>query len=114
MPTVAMETVALASPFDYEIDGSIPLTIETLPGLSGGPPRSAAAVVGPSGVKDEFVVDEVIFRPASDEELQKFLERYDGTIMRDGTPLIIPGTGADPEILESSGLYHQLVPKLII
>lgn len=92
--------------FSYVIDNNLTPSQTSLPGLNGGAPRMVAAAVGPDGVRSEFVVDEVVFRPKNQAELDAFLATYGGTALRDGTPIIISDAQTDPNPLpESSGLY---------
>ena len=76
-----------------EIDGKFKFTVDSgiipsqpeLPGLSGGPSRPLGVIVGPDGKKDEFVVNEVILHPKSQDDLRAFLDEYNGIVLRDGS-----------------------------
>lgn len=94
-----------SEPFTYEIDQAVEPAQTELPGLSGGPPRAVAVVVGPDGSRDEFVHNEVIFRPRSEDELNAFLDRHGGTVLRDGTPILLPEVATESSPPSSSGWY---------
>jgi hypothetical protein len=92
--------------FTYVIDDSVSPIAPTLPGLDGGPPRLVDVVVNPDGRRDLFVVNEVVFSPTSQAELDAFVKRYNGRVLRDGRPLLISEAGvslAPPS--QSSGRY---------
>ena len=98
--------------FRYSIDENLQPSVQQLPGIRGGPPREVGVIVNPDGTRDEFVVNEVAFRPQSQEELESFLTTYNGTVLDDGKPLIIPGAESPPPenitsniTSESSGWY---------
>lgn len=92
--------------FSYVIDNGIKPTAPTLPGLDGGPPRLVGVAVNSDGGRDEFVVNEVVFYPRSQADLDAFLRFYDGRVMRDGRPLLISDSGVSlaPSSL-SNGRY---------
>ncbi|WP_181258943.1 S8 family serine peptidase [Nitrosospira multiformis] len=92
-------------PYRYLVDPSIVPSQSELPGLNGGPPRKVAVLVGPTGRKDEFVVNEVIYRPRNPQELQSFLTAYGGTVLRDGKPFLLPEVAARNPEQPSSGWY---------
>ncbi|MBM3790531.1 MAG: hypothetical protein FJW35_09310, partial [Acidobacteria bacterium] len=73
----------------WTVDPAVVPSIPSLPGLVGGSPRQTAAVKSPNGDLEEFVVDEVNFRPASAQALNDFLARYNGTVLRGGRPLLL-------------------------
>ena len=78
------------SPYRDMVDAAIVPSQPELPGLSGGPPRQVAVLVWPTGRKSEFVVNEVMYQPKNAQDLQEFLATYGGTVLRDGTPLVVP------------------------
>jgi Subtilase family len=80
--------------FTYSIDTRIRPSVPQLPGLRGRPSRPVGVMIGPGPTRDEFVLNEVIVHPSSNTDLVGFLTRYNGTILSDGTPMIIPGGGA--------------------
>jgi len=80
--------------FTFEIDSSIRPSQGVLPGLNGGPPRPVGVVIDPDGAPDEFVVNEVEFRPASVDDLYAFLRKYGGVVLRDSRAMIITEEGA--------------------
>ena len=97
--------------FTYRVDSTVAAVSQaTTPGVRGGPPRTVAALVGPTGVKTEFVENNVIIQAAGDDQLNAFLKRYDGSVIHDGTVPI------DPDIphrdLGGTGYYLvQIDPK---
>jgi hypothetical protein len=92
--------------FRYAIDETIEPTLPEVVGLNGGPPRAVGAVVGTDGSREEFVVDEVVYRPKSKADLDAFLAEYNGAVIRDGTPLLLPEVAARSNAPpESSGWY---------
>ncbi len=94
------------SSFTHVIDGATKPRTANLQGLNGGPTRFVGVMVGPDGREDEFVINEVMFHPKSKVDLDAFLTKYDGTVVRDGTPIIIPG-GTPPKenVQRSNGWY---------
>jgi hypothetical protein len=102
---VANGAVGKSSAFHFCIDGSLVELQQDLPGLDGGPARHRAIVVDPQGRQDQFVADEVIYHPASQAQLQDFLRRYNGKIIRDGKPMILPDNPRGTTSAASSGFY---------
>jgi hypothetical protein len=80
--------------FTFEIDRNIKPSEIALPGLSSGPLRPVGVVIDPDGGRDEFVVNEVEFRPASVDDLYAFLRKYGGVVLRDSRAMIITEEGA--------------------
>lgn len=74
--------------FSYVVDASLKPAQAELIGYNGGPPRPVGLAVGPDGARDEFVANEVIFRPESAAALDAFLAKYNGTVLSDGQPVI--------------------------
>jgi len=69
-----------------------------------GGPRPLGALMASNGVKEEFVVNEVILRPTDQSDLDDFLVRYNGVVLRDGA--LEPPPGVTPiSSYESSGYY---------
>lgn len=97
--------ILLANHSSYSIDTKIVPSLASLPGLSGGPPRPVGVAVGPNGEPEEFVVNEVVFRPKSTEDLNDFLAKYNGTVLRDGKPRLLPGVVPPLGLPESTGWY---------
>ena len=87
-----------------EIDPTIQPTQRELVGLDQGQPRPVGVMVGPSGEPVEFVANEIILHPSSDQELQEFIDTYGATILRDGMPMVIPEV-EQREPATSSGWY---------
>ena len=77
--------------FSYRIDASITPIVNQLPGLDGGSPRAVVAIVDANGSRNEFVQNEITIHTQDKSQLDALLERYHGTILRDGTPPVIPG-----------------------
>lgn len=90
--------------FSYVIDEGVKPSQPYLEGLDGGRARVLAVIVGPSGSRNEFVADEVVFHPKDSGELNAFLAKYGGTVLRDGTPVMIEGL-LKPKTIPSSGWY---------
>jgi hypothetical protein len=87
----------------YTIDPSLKPADLWLPGLDGGPPRPIAAIAGPTGRKTEIATNEVILHPRSQQELDAFLTKYGGTILRDGTPFVFTPPATPPTPIAPSG-----------
>jgi hypothetical protein len=77
--------------FSYVVDSTLQRSVAPLPGLDGGPPREVAVVVGPDGARTEFVTNEIQVHLTDQAQLSALVARYHGTILRDGTPPVIPG-----------------------
>ena len=69
------------APYPNMIDAAIAPSQPELPGLNGGPPRQVAALIWPTGRKSEFVVNEAMYHAKNAEDLQEFLDTYDGTVL---------------------------------
>lgn len=96
---------SLGLPATFKIDPKLSNVRETLPGLDGGAPRAIAVLAGPTGRLTEVVANEVLFHPRSDKELDAFLARYGGTILRDGMPIVTQPLPKGHPPLESDGWY---------
>lgn len=93
-------------PFAHVVDTTILPSQAALPGLSGGAPRPVAVMIGPEGERSEFVSNEIVFYPASQQQLGAFLAKYGGTVLRDGAPPVIPDAAmAATAGASSSGWY---------
>ena len=97
--------ILLANHSSPSIDTKILPSLPSLPGLSGGPPRLVGVAVGPNGQPEEFVVDEVVFQPQNAEDLNDFLAKYNGTVLRDGRPRLLPGVVPPLGLPETTGWY---------
>lgn len=97
--------ILLANHSSYTIDTDIEPEVATLPGLNGGPERPVGVAIGPEGMPESFVLNEVIFRPESQENLESFLKKYNGIVLRDGTPRLLPGSVPPAGLPESTGWY---------
>ena len=91
--------------FMYDIDDTLQLSQAELPGIKNGSARPVGAIIGADGTKDEFVVNEVSYHPRNQEELDSFLTKYNGTILLDGQPRIIPGVEGNRTLQEPSGWF---------
>lgn len=58
--------------------------------MSQGQERPVGLLRGPDGVIEGFVIDEVMIRAETDEELQSFLDRYNGVVLDDGSVPSLP------------------------
>lgn len=76
-----------------------------LVGLDGGRQRPVGAVRGPDGSIDELVWNEIILRPASRQELEEFLTRYNGVVVRDGKARLLEGETPRDGIRDDTGWY---------
>jgi serine protease len=77
-------------PATYGIDPTL-----TAPGvpktvISAGEERPVGLLIGPSGVPEAFVLDEVVLRAETQEELNAFLDKYHGTVLEDGSQSSLP------------------------
>lgn len=91
--------------FRYEIDESISYPGDELPGLDGGPTRNVGTMIGPDGNRDDFAENEVTMAFRNQQELDDFLERYNGTVLRSGLSQPIDGISPEDYEPQSSGLY---------
>jgi hypothetical protein len=91
-PTSAPTLWQLVPDAAVVMDPTITPSQPNLPGLSGGPPRVAGAVAGPNQPPQVIVLDEIALNPVSDSELQAFLTKWGGTVLRRG----VFGTGTSP------------------
>jgi subtilase family protein/thrombospondin type 3 repeat protein len=97
--------ILIANHSSYTINSQITPSVPSLPGLNNGPPREVGVALGPQGRPEEFVVDEVIFRPQSADELAVFLAKYGGIVLRDGRPHLLPGVSPPAGLPETTGWY---------
>src|SRR6185436_2400103 len=89
----------------FAIDPKLSNEKEMLPGLDGGEPRPIAVMAGPTGRLTEVVANEILFHPRDGKELDVFVSRYGGKILRDGRAIIPPDLPKDHRTLESDGWY---------
>ena len=73
--------------FSYKIDPSLKATQET---VNGEPDRPIGVVINPDGMRDEFVVNEVILKTEDQSVLEDILKKYDGKILYGGRPESAP------------------------
>lgn len=95
---------APAAPSNYRISDSIELSQKSLTPLADGVERPIGASLSPDGDREEFVINEVILRPESPADLDDFLTRYNGVVLRDGTLEPPPDVEAI-ESFEPTGYY---------
>jgi hypothetical protein len=89
-PTGVAEPIATY----HTIDRSLTVGRADIPGLDGRPDRIVAAVVAPDGTREEFVENEVTIHTEDPAELQLFLDRYDGEVLRASGPMTLEGSRA--------------------
>jgi len=89
----------------FVIDPKLGNIKEVLPGLDGGPPRSIAVVVDPTQQLTEVVANEILIHPRDEKELDVFVSRYGGKILRDGMPVVPPNLPKGHPPIESDGWY---------
>jgi hypothetical protein len=58
--------------------------------ISAGERRPVGLLRAPDGAHAAFVIDEVVLRAETSEKLKAFLEKYDGTVLRDGSVSSLP------------------------
>ena len=75
--------VAECATFEYEIRDQVRPKVSFLPDPEGGPGRPLAAYQDERGVVTDFLADEVIVSPRSQQELDAFLQTYGGTVVGD-------------------------------
>lgn len=83
------------------IDSTLVPSTPTVESMDGGPPQPVEVAVDPNGVRIEYVGNEVVYKPENDADLQDFLERYGGTVIRDGT-----ATAGGPSAATTSSIEH--------
>jgi hypothetical protein len=86
----ALLDLIIANRSSFTVDPGLAPSVETIPGLDGGADRPMALVVGPSGDVEEFVGDELVLHPPSQDALDDFLDRYGGVLLRDSSPTLLP------------------------
>lgn len=105
---VGLAIVALAScaqptpplpPITIEVDPTVMPTRPALPGFEDGEPRPLAAVTGEDGETADFVANEVWLATDDDAELQAFLTRWNGTVLRTFDPAAAGLTGLAKQYL---------------
>jgi len=82
------------APFTYVIDSTIK-TRSITPVVRGEVTPRIATVVEPNGLRQDFIVDEVVLKPRNNMELREFLTTYNGRVMDDGT-IPLPPRGLTP------------------
>ena len=97
--------ILLANHSSFAINTDIVLPVTALPGLNGGPERPVGVAVSPEGEPESFVVSEVVYKPKDQAALEAFLFKYDGIILRDGTPRLLPGNTPPPSLPDKTGWY---------
>jgi serine protease len=73
-------------PIDLAVDPTITPPIAALPGFEDGAPRPVASVTGDDGTQAEFVANEVWLQSDDEREVQDFLARWQGQILRTFEP----------------------------
>lgn len=98
--------------FNYSIDPTVQPDPATLPDGPQGP-RPLAAVVDEKNLKSTFVVNEVLFSPKSQAELQDFLSRYNGVVLADNAVPVPPagsGITLDPKYAQPTEYLIKIDP----
>ena len=85
-----LSACTILKPASYHIDPTL-----TAPGvpktvISAGEERPVGLLIAPGGVREAFVIDEVVLRAETQEELNAFLDKYHGTILEDGSLSSLP------------------------
>lgn len=75
-------------PFSYKIDESLLPSLPELPPIANGHNRPIGVAIDAQGRQLEFVANEVIVFAESEADLEPFLTRYSGEILRDGAPFV--------------------------
>lgn len=94
----------MQSAVTFEVDPtmSFPDGADTV--MSEGEERPIGMLLGPDGVTERFVEDEVLVRAETPEELDDFLAKYGGVVLRDGTIPSLPDDMIEVEV-ERAGWY---------
>jgi flagellar hook assembly protein FlgD len=74
-----------AASVEFIVDEKLVPQPAALPALPGGIGRTVVKARNPNGTIEQFVADEVILRPRSEDDLLAFLRRYDGKVLQDGS-----------------------------
>ena len=69
-------------PINLAVDTTIKPPLESLPGFDDGEPRPVASVTGEDGVPATFVANEVWLSTDNDAEVQVFVSRWQGKILK--------------------------------
>jgi hypothetical protein len=93
-----MLDLLLGNQVTITVDPTLPPAAPTQPGLSGGPPRPAATVVGPDGDPQAFVVEELIVHAPDPDDLAALLTTYAGEVLRDATPRLADPTDTPAQL----------------
>ncbi|GEM85557.1 S8/S53 family peptidase [Meiothermus granaticius] len=99
--------------FNYTVDPTVQPEPTSLPDGPQGP-RPLAAAVDEKGLKSTFVINEVLFSPKSQSELQDFLNHYGGVILSNNTvPAPPPGSGIvlDPKYTQPTEYLVKIDPS---
>lgn len=91
--------------FSYRIDPTVVPDVAEIPGLSGETARPVLAAVGPDGTAETFVAEEIIIQTDDAAELSALLAQYGGTVLRDGSPLLVEGAAPNPSVPSHLGFY---------
>ncbi|GIW25812.1 S8/S53 family peptidase [Meiothermus sp.] len=98
--------------FNYTLDPTLQPEPTSIPDGPQGP-RPLAAVADAQGNKATFVLDEVIFSPKNQGELQDFLSRYGGTVLsNNAVPAPPPASGItlDPKYAQPTEYLVKIDP----
>ncbi len=83
--TEAQTTITVnVPPLEPKVNPKVVPPQPTIPDGEGNP-QSVGASRDKNGVQSEFILGQVLVRPKTDDDLQVFLQRYEGTVMGDDT-----------------------------
>ncbi len=82
----------------FRIDNTIEPIAPYVKGYPGGLPRPLGVIEGDDGRRSEYITNEVMIQTDNIDQLESFLARYGGTIIRDDTVLIGTEGGGTLEI----------------
>jgi serine protease len=80
-------------PISITVDPTLKPTIASLPGFEDGKPRPVATITGEDGVQADFVANEIWLSTNNDTELQAFLGRWQGKVIKTINPADAGVTG---------------------
>jgi serine protease len=86
-------------PISIAVDPTLKPTVESLPGFEDGEPRLVASVTGEDGVAANFVANEVWLSTDNDAEVQAFVSRWQGKILKTIKPAEAGITGLPAQYL---------------
>ena len=97
--TACGQTPQQLPPPTFTVDPNLQPATPSLPGFEDGVPRPVASVTGEDGVPAEFVANEVWFATDNESELNAFLARWQGKVLRSFNPANAGVTGISKQYL---------------